>query len=34
MGVYEDLLKRKKIIEDEQGNVVVNAIVDKNVRNK
>ena len=32
MGVYEDLLKRKKIIEDEQGNVVSNNVVDKNIR--
>lgn len=34
MGVYEDLLRRKKIIEDEQGNVTVNAIVNKSVRDK
>ena len=34
MGVYEDLLRRKKIIEDEQGNVTVNAVVNKSVRDK
>lgn len=34
MGVYEDLLRKKKIIEDEQGNVTVNSIIDKNTRNK
>lgn len=34
MGVYEDLLKRKKIIEDQQGNVTVNAVVNKNTRDK
>ena len=34
MGVYEDLLRRKKIIEDEQGNVTVNSVVDKSVRDK
>lgn len=32
MGVYEDLLRRKKIIEDENGNVTVNAVVDKKIR--
>ena len=34
MGVYEDLLRRKKIIEDKQGNVTVNAVVNKSVRDK
>lgn len=34
MGVYEDLLKRKKILEDQQGNVTVNAVVNKNTRDK
>ena len=34
MGVYEDLLRRKKILEDEQGNITVNSVVDKNIRNK
>lgn len=34
MGVYEDLLKRKKIIEDKQGSVTVNAVVNKNTRDK
>lgn len=34
MGVYEDLLKRKKIIEDEQGNVTANTVVNKEIRDK
>lgn len=34
MGVYEDLLRRKKILEDEKGNVTVNSVVDKTVRDK
>ena len=34
MGVYEDLLKRKKIIEDQQGNVTVNEVVNKEARDK
>lgn len=34
MGVYEDLLRRKKIIEDEQGNVISNNVVNKDIRNQ